>query len=405
MDFSVFFGEQQRLLNKVNLNFKRSVYSKLDLENNRFMAIIGQRGVGKTTLILQILKERYKNSDNSLYISVDNPYFASISLYEFAKEFELYGGENLFIDEIHKYKNCGTHLKAIFDSTNLKVVISGSSLLQIYKNSADLSRRITTINIPNMSFREYLEYKGFTFPAFGLDKIIKNHIEIANTIISKIKPLKFFKEYIEYGSYPFIIEGKDSYKSKLINIINHILEVDLPYTTKVAFYNIDKLKKLLYIIAVSAPFSPNIQKLAQSTNISRPSILEYLYILEKADLLINLHHSSRGYSKLQKPDKIYINNTNLMKAITGSINKGNERETFFVNQIASFYRNESSLLNESILLSKKGDFLVNGKTFEIGGRNKDYSQIKNISDSFIVLDDIEIGFKNKIPLWLFGFLY
>ncbi|KAA0257640.1 ATP-binding protein [Deferribacter autotrophicus] len=404
MDFSFFFAEQQKLLQKINLSFKRSLYSKINLKN-RFIALLGQRGVGKTTIMLQILKEKFAYNDSVLYISVDNPYFASASLYDFAKEFEKYGGKFLFIDEIHKYKDFGSHLKAIYDSTDLNVIISGSSLLQIYKNNADLSRRIVTIKVPNMSFREYLELKGYNFPSYSLEEIVSKHVEIANDIISKIKPLKLFKEYLEYGAYPFIVEGVDTYKAKLINIINHILEVDLPYVTNIAYYNIDKLKKLLYILATSVPFTPNISELSQNTGISRPSVLEYIYLLEKAELLINMHYHSRGYSKLQKPDKIYLNNSNLMRAITYRTNTGNERETFFVNQVISYFFNKVSLLREDFALSKSGDFLINGKTFEIGGKRKGYKQIKEIPNSYIVADNIEIGFKNKIPLWLFGFLY
>jgi len=404
MDFTIFFEEQQKLLKKVNSTFKRSIYTKLNF-SNRFIALLGQRGVGKTTIMLQMIKENFLNDDSAIYISADNPYFANTSLYEFAKEFEKYGGKYLFIDEIHKYKEYASHLKAIYDSTELNVIISGSSLLQIYKNNSDLSRRVMSFRIPNMSFREYLELNGHRFDYYSLDEILSNHIQITNEINSKIKPLKHFEKYIEYGAYPFINEGIDTFKIKLVNIINHILEVDLPYVTGIAYYNIDKLKKLLFLIATSAPFTPNINELSQKTEISRPSVLEYIYLLGRAELLINMHYQSKGYSNLQKPNKIYLNNTNLMRAISYTPNKGNERETFFINQINSYFLDKVSLIQQNIFLSKNGDFLIDGKVFEVGGKNKKYNQIKDISDSFIVADNIEVGFKNKIPLWLFGFLY
>jgi len=402
MDFTKFYNEQFELINKLNLTFKRSVYENIDIKSNKLIALLGQRGVGKTTILLQKLKEL--NSDNVLYISVDNPYFANENLYEFAKKFEQYGGEFLFIDEIHKYKDIGIHLKSIYDMTNLKVIVSGSSLLQIYKE-ADLSRRIYEIKVPILSFREFLEIKGHKFEIYSIQEILDNYIEISKNISSQIKPLKYFKEYLEYGCYPFFLEGVDSYKQKLLNVINYILEVDLPYTSKISYTNIDKLKRLLYLISISVPFTPNINELSNKTQISRPSLLEYLYLLEKSEILINLHFKSRGVSKLQKPDKIYINNTNLIKAIADNSNIGNERETFFVNQIKSYFSNKKRFFNEDIVLSKDGDFIVDGVTFEIGGKNKTKKQIKGIEDSFVVRDDIEIGSNKIIPLWLFGFLY
>ena len=364
--------------------------------------MLGQRGVGKSTILLQKLKEL--NNNNSLYISLDNPFFTNVNLYEFAKKFEQYGGEYLFIDEIHKYKNIGSHLKSIYDMTNLKVIVSGSSLLQIYKE-ADLGRRVYEIKVPIMSFREFLEIKDIKFKKYSFEEIIENHIDIAKEITSKIKPLKYFKEYLEYGCYPFFLEGIDSYKQKLLNVVNYILEVDLPYTSNISYSNIEKLKRLVYLISISVPFTPNINELSNKTEISRPSLLEYLHLLEKSEILINLHFKSRGVSKLQKPDKIYLNNTNIMKAIADNVNVGNERETFFVNQIKSYFLNKKSFFDENIILSKQGDFIVKDYVFEIGGKNKTKKQIKNIEDSFIVKDDIEIGSNRVIPLWLFGFLY
>jgi len=405
MDFSVLFEEQYRALSRVNLAFKRSFYNELILNKSRFIAILGQRGVGKTTLMLQLIKEKYFNDDRVLYVSVDTPYFQSVSLYDFAKNFEKYGGEILFLDEIHKLKDFSVHLKAIYDSTNLKVIVSGSSLLQIYKSYSDLSRRIVAYHLPNLSFREYLELIGFKFSKISFDDLLTNHTDYAKDISKDIKPLKYFKNYLEYGAYPFVIEGVEVYKLKLINIINHILEVDLPYITSISLANIEKIKKLVYLIAISVPFTPNISELSHQTEISRPVIVEYLKHLENAQLIFNMHFKARGYQKLRKPDKIYLNNSNLIRAITLDSNIGSERETFFVNQIMNYFHNTYKFYNENILLSKQGDFIVDNKIFEIGGKSKKYRQIKGIENSYIVADDIEIGYKNKIPLWLFGFLY
>ena len=402
MDFTKFYNEQLGLINKLDLTFKRSVYELVDIENNKLIALLGQRGVGKSTILLQKLKEL--NNNNSLYISLDNPFFTNVNLYDFAKKFEQYGGEYLFIDEIHKYKNIGSHLKSIYDMTNLKVIVSGSSLLQIYKE-ADLGRRVYEIKVPIMSFREFLEIKEIKFKKYSFEEIIENHIDIAKEITSKIKPLKYFKEYLEYGCYPFFLEGIDSYKQKLLNVINYILEVDLPYTSNISYSNIEKLKRLVYLISISVPFTPNINELSNKTEISRPSLLAYLYLFEKSEILINLHFKSRGVSKLQKPDKIYLNNTNIMRAIADNVNVGNERETFFVNQIKSYFLNKKSFFDENIILSKQGDFIVKDYLFEVGSKNKTKKQIKNIEKSFIVKDDIEIGSNRVIPLWLFGFLY
>jgi len=406
MNFTFFFKEQQKLLRVTQTKLKRYLYDKIDF-NNKAVIIVGQRGVGKTTLMLQYLKENYKNSSKALYISVDNPYFKTISLYEFASMFESFGGEILFIDEIHKYKDWELHIKSIIDTTSLKLIISGSSMIQIHSKKADLSRRIVVYELANLSFREYIYFtKKINLPSFDLEDVFLNHIECANVILQKIKPLEFFYEYLEYGNYPFILKKDDSYESLLISIINQILEVDLPYIANINFAQIDKIKKLIYLLSISVPLKPNISKLSNASEISRPTLLEYIYYLEKGRLINIVNFKSRGYNILTKPDKLYINNTNLTKAISKEANIGTLREIFFVNQIKSYFYNQPKLLDENILLSNKGDFLIQNKYIvEIGGKNKSFKQIKDIDNSFIVADDIEIGFKNKIPLWLFGFLY
>ena len=406
IEFTIFFEEQQRILNRLHTTKKRYLYSQINWDN-RCSIILGQRGVGKTTLILQHLKEIYANSSKALYVSVDNPFFKNFSLYEFAIEFEKHGGEVLFVDEIHKYKEWSSHIKSIYDSTNLKLVISGSSMIQIHAGEADLSRRVRLYRLANLSFREYLSFQEIAeFESYSLEDIFTNHIAIANKITQKIKPLAHFQEYLNAGAYPFMLEGKDNYNHLLIGIINQILEVDLPYSTNINFSQIDKVKKLVYLLSTSVPLKPNISKLAEAIEVSRPTLLEYIHYLELGSLLNSVNQKARGYGVINKPDKLFMYNTSLMKSISQNIDKGTQRETFFVNQIKSALYNKATLIDENILLSEHGDFkLLNTYTVEIGGKNKSFKQIENIENSFVVADEIESGFANKIPLWLFGFLY
>jgi len=407
IDFTIFFQEQQKLLRRLSLENKRYLYSQINWKG-RSSLIIGQRGVGKTTLMLQYLKENYElPSTKALYISVDNPFFKNISLYEFATDFEKYGGEVLFIDEVHKYKDWSTHIKSIYDSTELKLVISGSSMIQIHAQEADLSRRVRLYRLANLSFREYLAFKGVAdLPFYTVDEVFENHLSIANDILTQIKPLAHFEEYLSSGCYPFMLQDKDDYNHLLMGIVNQILEVDMPYVTNINFSQIDKVKKLVYLLSTSVPLKPNISKLSIAVEVSRPTLLEYIHYLEIGSLTNSVNQKARGYGVVSKPDKLFMYNTNLMRGISKSMDIGTQRETFFVNQIKSSLYNEPSLLDENILLDVYGDFRVlNNYTVEIGGKNKSFKQIENIPNSFVVADGIESGFGNKIPLWLFGFLY
>ena len=406
MELQQIFEEQNRLLKRISLEKKRYLYEKIDW-NLKSIGILGQRGLGKTTMMLQYIKEHYTRSDKALYISLDSPYFQSISLLDFAKEYEAHGGEVLFIDEVHKYNDWSTHIKKIYDLLELKVVFSGSSILQISKQNADLSRRTIIYYLENLSFREYLFLKDIElFDSYSMEDILSNHYEIASTISKNIKPLKLFKEYLQFGVYPFIIEDRDSYHQRIIQIINLILESDLPHINKIEMQQIKKLKKLLYLLAVNVPFIPNITDLAVATDISRPKLYEYLNDMENAKIINSIRSKEKGYRLMGKPEKLFMQNTNISYALTSKIEIGSAREAFFVNQIKNYYASKNLFIDEAIYASKKGNFLVNDiYTFEVGGKNKSFKQIKDMDNSFVASDDIEIGFGNKIPLWLFGFLY
>ncbi|MFW2601828.1 ATP-binding protein [Aliarcobacter butzleri] len=406
MDLQILFEEQTKLLNKIDLNKKRYLYQEINWDL-KSIGILGQRGLGKTTMMLQYIKENFSNSNCALYLSLDNPYMQSLSLFEFAKEFEQLGGEILFIDEVHKYEDWSNHIKNIYDILDLRIVFSGSSILQISQQNSDLSRRSVIYTLENLSFREYLELCNiYKFDKFSLEEILQNHVAIATNITKYTKPLLHFKEYLKYGAYPFILEDKDSYHQKIVQMINLILETDLPYINHIDISQIIKLKKLLYLLATNVPFIPNITDIAKATNISRPKVYDYLEYLEKAKVINSLKSKEKGYNIMAKPEKLFMQNTNISYAITSTIDTGSEREAFFVNQIKNALSNPKKLFDDRIFGAKKGDFLVDDKyTFEIGGKNKDFKQIKDVENSFLAIDDIEIGYKAKIPLWIFGFLY
>ncbi len=393
----------QRFNNKLKgipTHFKRYLFHQINW-NDRLIAIKGSRGVGKTTLLLQYIKANHTLDGTVLYVSLDDIYFQANTLVDLADEFYINGGKYLYLDEVHKYDNWSLEIKNIYDNYNdLNVVFTSSSILEIYKGDADLSRRLVSYELKGLSFREYLTLEqNNELGSYTLNEILTNHIEIATSITEQLKVLPLFKEYIKTGYYPFYKEGMTSYYQKLNNIINLILETDIPSVYKTEYQTIHKLKKLLYVIATSVPFQPNITKLSEKIDTtSRSSTLQYLDYLEKASLISNLKTSAKGSNYLVKPDKIYLENTNLIYAIGQSIKEeGNLRETFFFNQLSN---------SNKVNTSKESDFLVNDTfTFEVGGKNKTDKQIKGVSDSFVVSDNIEVGFNKKIPLWLFGFLY
>jgi predicted AAA+ superfamily ATPase len=368
--------------------------------NDRLIGLTGARGVGKTTFLLTHIKEYLNNSPHVLYASMDDFYFSQSSLLQLADEWVKKGGTHLFIDEIHKYPNWSQELKNIYDRyKKLKVVFTGSSVLHIQSGNADLSRRAVVYKMEGLSFREFLQIEtGVDFEKITLDELLKQHVTISKEILAKVKPLAWFDQYLKYGYYPYYLESKLSYQKKLLNTITLMLEVDLPYLRHVEVKYVHKLKKLLYLLSQSVPFQPNVTQLAGDLEVSRNTVMLYLNYLSESKLLNLLHSKSSSDAMLAKPEKVYLHHPNLLYAIGSSIvNKGNERETFFFNQVSNYYKVEYSSV---------GDFLVQGKyIFEIGGKTKSKKQIKSSKNSYIAADMIEYGFENKIPLWLFGFLY
>ncbi len=374
--------------------FKRYLYKKIDL-SSKMIGILGQRGVGKTTLIRQLAQNYDLENSKILYISADN---IVDTLFDIAKEFSAYGGKVLIIDEIHKASNFAHELKMIYDFLDIKVLFSGSSALEIENSKVDLSRRVLFYTLHSLSFREFLAIRfDKDLPVLSLDKILSEHLDLASNIIKEFKPLEYFQYYKEFGTYPFFTEGEKGYSLRLNEIINIILDSEVATIYNVDSDKINTIRKLLHLLCSSVPIELNIQNLSQSAGISRNTLYSYLYYLQKANLIEIIGGNFANKKLLNKPDKIYLENINLYNILCSEQNIGSLRESFFVSQIK---------INHTIKYAQKGDFEVDDKyTFEIGGKNKSFNQIQNIPHSFVVSDHIEVGFGNKIPLWLFGFLY
>lgn len=368
--------------------------------SSRLIGVKGSRGIGKTTLLLQYLKINFEADNKALYISLDDLYFTTHKLYDLVENFHQKGGELIAIDEVHRYENWAIEIKNLYDDfPNLKIIFTGSSLLHIQYVKADLSRRAVVYEMPGLSFREFLEFENeIKLATYSLEEILENHTKISMEIIQKVKPLAQFSEYLQIGYYPFYKENKNVFQQKLSALILTVLEVDIAQFASLQISNIVYLKKLLAIISQSVPFKPNIKKLSERTGISPNTMKNYLKLLHDAELINLLYVEDKGIQSLAKPEKIYLNNTNLMHNLANeNANIGNLRETFFFNQLV--YQNK-------VKADTKADFYVNQKYhFEIGGKNKRQKQIKDLENAFVVKDDLEIGNGNVVPLWLFGFLY
>ncbi len=384
-------------INLVQAPYKRYFYDEID-HTDKLIGIVGARGVGKTTYILDYLKNSPISLSKKLYLSADNIDLSNSSLVDIAKEFTSKGGEILAIDEIHKYKNFEVELKQIYDMLPLKVMFSGSSAIELEHAKADLSRRAVIYRVNGLSFREFLEFKkDITLKSYSLETILKEHSDIAFEIVNKVKPLEFWEEYLKYGYYPFYFENPKRYNIKLNETINTAIEVDIPSIFKIKYEYIINLKKLVKLICASEPFTLNIKELSNKIGIDRDTLYLYFDYLHRGKIFNVIRSKSKGDNIFSKPDKIYLNNPNLNYSYCNQVSIGMIRETTFSTFLKPNYE---------LSVPKKGDFLVDEKyLFEVGGKSKSFKQIKDIPNSFVVADDIEIGFGNKIPLWLFGFLY
>ncbi len=389
---------QRRVLG-VNSSFKRYLYEKINW-NDRFIGIVGARGVGKTTLLLQRLKGL--NDRDALFVSLDSLYFSENKLIDFAESFYREGGRYLFLDEVHKYPNWSQELKNIYDFLpELKVVFTSSSALEIYKGQFDLSRRVISYVLQGLSFREFLALKhGKKVPVFKLQDILEDKSLSVNELLDNFKPYKYLGDYLNSGYYPFFLEGEENYHRKLLNAINLVLETDLPAANHIDYYAVIKLKKLLYIISRIVPYTPNVSQLSGQIGTTRDTLLKYLSLLHNAHIIRWLSSDAFGINFLNKPDKIYLENTNIGAALNfegQSMEKGHLRETFVLNQLS---------VSHQVTYPKEGDFMVDGRwLLEVGGRSKGLKQIKGKPDAFIVSDEIEYRAGQKIPLWMLGLLY
>ena len=394
------FNRYQRISQKIQTDFVRSFMQEVNW-NARLIGIKGARGVGKTTLLLQYLKINFTdNKALTLYVSLDSFAFRGKTLLGLADEFVRNGGKHLFLDEVHKYPNWAQELKNIYDDySELQIVFTGSSLLEILNSRADLSRRVVIYHMQGLSFREFIMLEtGIFFAPLTLESILKDHLHLAGLINAKIKVFPHFEKYLKQGYYPFYREELDLYEQRVEEVINMMLEIELPLLRGMDIGLVPKIKQLLVIISESVPFVPNIVNLSQKIEIHRTTLMSYLFYLQELGLTYHLLKEARGSVRLQKPAKIYLENTNLMYVLSSfSANRGNVRETFFANQVG--YKHKISY-------HEKTDFLVdNTYAFEIGGKDKSKKQITGIENAYIVSDEIEYGYQNKIPIWLFGFLY
>lgn len=379
------------MLSDTPVGFHRYMYDKIDW-SDRLIGLKGPRGVGKTTLLLQRAKE-FLDRNTTLLVNADDLYFTSHTLVDLADDFVRTGGKVLMIDEIHKYKEWSRELKLIYDyHKDLKVVFTGSSILDIEEGEADLSRRVVPYEMQGLSFREYMKmFKGIDLPLLNLDDVLSNRIVVPEGF----HPYVYFSEYLRTGYYPFSNESQ--FERRLAQVVNKTIEVDIPQYTDMTISAIRKLKRLMSIVSESVPFKPNYTSLSQVLGVSRNLLPEWFAYMEKAGLIMQLRDDTGGIRGLGKVDKVYIDNTALMYMLgRENTDIGNVRETFFLNQTRVMH---------DVITSSVSDFQIGKYTFEVGGKNKTQKQIAVVSDAFVVKDDIEIGYQNVIPLWVFGLMY
>ena len=395
------FAKQDRLLSLTSTEIIRTLMYQINWDA-QLVAIKGPRGVGKTTLMLQYMKKHYEvYSREVLYCTLDSVYFSNHTLVELVDVFVKNGGKHLFLDEVHKYPTWSKEIKEVYDMyPDLKVVFSASSLLNILNADADLSRRCIPYEMQGLSFREFLLfYKQLDLPICTLEEVLTSPGNICSEVNKVCRPLPLFREYLQYGYYPFYLKNQIDYYTSIEQVVNFIVETELPQLCGIDVGNVRKIKALLGILASSVPFEVDISKLATTIGIHRNTVIEYLNSLEKAKLLHLLYADLLSVKKMQKPDKIYLDNPNLLYALASHpVKIGTARETFVVNQLSCDHEIEYG--------KKTGDFKVNGKyTLEVGGEGKTYNQIADVPDSYILADGIETPYRCKLPIWVVGFLY
>lgn len=392
------YDSYHRKIAKIDLRFKRYLYSQINWKA-RIISIKGARGVGKTTMLLQHILENYEDIDQTLYASLDNLWFATHSLMDLVDWADRHGITRLYLDEVHRYEGWSQALKNIYDDyPDMSIVYTSSSLLVLDNATVDMSRRQTPYTLYGLSFREYLEQEGiFKTGAIPLDEVLAHHVKKAMDIVGSIKVAPLFEAYLSHGYYPFYRESLEDFPSRLRETVTVVIDSDLPAVENVTYETLQKVKKLLMIISEHVPFEPNMSELWRQLSTDNESGLKMLYALDKAQVLALLTAKTRNYKSLTKPDKIFLGNPNLMHVLCPKVDKGNERETFFISQLRILH---------DVRYPKQGDFFIDGKhLFEVGGKGKTFEQIADVPDSYLAVDDTEVGSGSRIPLWLFGFLY
>lgn len=392
------YDSYHRKIAKVDLRFKRYLYSQINWKA-RIISIKGARGTGKTTMLLQHILENYEDIDQTLYASLDNLWFATHSLMELVDWADRHGISRLYLDEVHRYELWSQSLKNIYDDyPDMSIVYTSSSLLVLDNATVDMSRRQTPYTLYGLSFREYLELEGiFKTEAISLDDVLMHHVKKAMNIVGRIKVAPLFEAYLAHGYYPFYRESLEDFPSRLRETVTVVIDSDLPAVENVTYETLQKTKKLLMIISERVPFEPTMSELWRQLSTDNESGLKMLYALDKAQVLALLTAKTNNYKSLSKPDKIFLSNPNLMHVLCPKVDKGNERETFFISQLRVLH---------DVRYHKQGDFLIDNKfLFEVGGKNKTFEQIADVPNSYLAVDDTEVGSGCRIPLWMFGFLY
>lgn len=397
-DISILISRYYQKLNSTNLNFIRYLYKRINWQA-RIIGIKGARGVGKSTLLIQRIKMFHKNLEEAIYISLDDMWFSSHSLADLVEFLYARGIKYFYIDEVHRYPMWNRVIKNLYDFySDINIVYTGSALLAIDNAVADLSRRQSLYTLWGMSFREYLEYESIiSISPISLPELLSGHVALSMQLSNSISILKHFEDYLDHGYYPFYKENPQDFSMRLAEVVKIVIENDIPVTEEISFSTVTKLKTLMMVIAENAPLEPNISKLAERLECSRDLCVKMLGLLDRSRLIQQMFKHPRTYKQMRGADKILGGDTNILHALTGTVNIGTSRETFFVNQLQAI---------GEVIIADHGDYIIDGKyTFEIGGSGKKFSQIADIPDSYLAVDNIVTGFGARIPLYLFGMLY